>query len=111
VKKNIRIYRTGKEMDLSNDNTFKWTVVISAFIGIAICSIAVYLLKKKGVDIGSKKVIFGGSLIVLFMGFFPFWLKADLSLQFKIFVPLISTVLAWLYGSGILRLNKKLHKK
>ena len=97
-------------MNLSNENTFEWTVVFCTFLGIALSTIAVYVLKRKGVDVGSKKVIFGCSMIVIFIGFLPFWFNANLSWQFKVIVPLVSAVIGCLYGLGIIRLNKKLHK-
>jgi hypothetical protein len=67
---------------------------------------ALYVLKSKGIDIRANKVIFGVSLTAATIVFLPFWLKANLSWQFKIFVPLISTFIGIGYGFGIMKTGK-----
>jgi hypothetical protein len=97
-------------MDLSNEKTFEHFFLFCFFMGLIYCGVALYVLKRKGVDIRTNKVIIGVSLTSLPIGFLPFWLKANLSWQFKIFVPLISTVIGIAYSFVVMRAGKKLRK-
>jgi len=95
-------------MDLSNEKTFEHFFLFCFFMGLIYGGVALYVLKRKGVDIRTNKVILGVSLTSLPIGFLPFWLKADLSWQFKIFVPLISSVIGIAYSFGVMKAGKKL---
>jgi len=95
-------------MDLSNEKTFEHFFLFCFFMSLIYGGIALYVLKRKGVDIRTNKVILGVSLTALPIGFLPFWLKGNLSWQFKIFVPLISSVIGIAYSFGVMKAGKKL---
>jgi len=85
-------------MDLSNEKTFEHFFLFCFFMGLFYGGAALYGLKRKGIDIRSNKVIFGVSITAAPIVFLPFWLKANLSWQFKVFVPLISTLIGNGFG-------------
>jgi len=95
-------------MDLSNEKTFEHFFLFCFFMGLIYGVAALFVLKRKGVDIRSNRVIIGVILTAVPIYFLPFWLKTNLSWQFKIFVPIISTVIGIGYGFGIMKTGKKL---
>lgn len=97
-------------MDLSNEKTFEHFFLFCFFIGLIYGGVALYVLKRKGVDIRSNKVIVSVTLTALPIGFLPFWLKDNLPWQFKVFVPLLSAIIGIVYGLGIVRVGKAFRK-
>lgn len=97
-------------MDLSNEKTFEHFFLFCFIMGLSYGGVALYLLKRKGVDIRSNKVIIGVILTALPIYFLPFWLKDNLPWQFKVFVPLFSTVIGLVYGFGIVKIGKSFRK-
>jgi hypothetical protein len=93
-------------MDLSNETDFEHFVLICFFIGLAYIGVAFYVMKRKGLDTKSHKMIIGVALSALPIAFLPFWLKSSLSWQFKVFVPLFSTVIGVIYYFGIVKFRK-----
>lgn len=97
-------------MDLSNEKTFEHFFLFCFFMGLIYGGAALYVLKRKGVDIRSNKVFVGVTLTALSIGFLPFWLKGDLPWQFKVFVPLVSAVIGIVYSFCMMKAGKSFRK-
>jgi hypothetical protein len=100
----------GGRMDLSNETDFGHFVLLCLFIGLAYGGVVFYVLKKKGFNTKSNKTIILVSLSAFPIVFLPFWLKSSLSWQFKVFVPIFSTVIGIIYYFGIVKFRKLIKK-
>ena len=97
-------------MDLSNEKTFEHFFLFCFFMSLTYGGLALYVLKRNGVDIRANKVIVGVTLTASLIVFLPFWLKGDLPWQFKVFVPLISILIGIAYSFGMMRAGRKIRK-
>ena len=93
-------------MNLSNENNFEHLVLICFFMALAYVGVAFYVMKRKGFNTKSDKMIIGVALSALPIVALPFWLKSSISWQFKVFVPLVSAIIAVIYYFGIVKLRK-----
>jgi hypothetical protein len=98
-------------MDLSNEKTFEHLFQFCFFLSLVYIGIVFFVLKRKGVETNSTKVIMWVALTAALIVCVPFWLKSDLSLQFKIVVPLVSAIFTSIYGLGVIKIRKVIHNK
>lgn len=93
-------------MNLTNEQTFDHFVVLCFFLALIYYFVTLYILYKKGVDCSSLRVTIGIALTAFPIGFLPYWLRANISWQFKIFGPIVLAIIAIIYGLGIQKVGK-----
>lgn len=81
-------------MDLMDNGTFQVVTIVCLGISCGIFCIILFVLKKKGANIQSNKVILTVALLVLPVALLPMWFHPRVSMSFKFILTALSVAVA-----------------